>query len=188
MPTNLLIGQQFFLSAAASVAVCQALNEEGIEAKIKWPNDVLVGQRKIAGLLIENQLGAELVESSVVGIGLNVNQVEFNPYAWQATSVALQTGHRHHDLDEILSRIVQHFQYWFNGDATIKNSVSQQYSERLAFVGQQVELTHDGRRTHGVLKGVSANGELQIERGGSLSSFVNGEIKMVPPSGAAIKF
>lgn len=69
----------FVLSQAVSLALLKTLREEtGLQAEIKWPNDIYVEDKKIAGILIENELQGKSIQSSIVGIGLNVNQERFN--------------------------------------------------------------------------------------------------------------
>ncbi len=74
---NIPAGEQFWLNQAVSVAIVLYLSSLGIEAKVKWPNDIYVGDRKIAGILIENLIRGQLICQTVVGIGLNVNQQSF---------------------------------------------------------------------------------------------------------------
>lgn len=68
---------QFAISEAVSLAVVDLLGRHGIEARVKWPNDIYVGDRKICGILIENSILGRNIQSSIAGIGLNVNQREF---------------------------------------------------------------------------------------------------------------
>src|SRR5690606_19978508 len=97
---------QFLLTVAMSVAVAQALEEYACEpVRIKWPNDIFVGDRKIAGMLIENQLRGKRWKAAVVGLGINVNQAVFpETIAKRATSIKIVTG-KTHDLGELLSRL-----------------------------------------------------------------------------------
>jgi BirA family biotin operon repressor/biotin-[acetyl-CoA-carboxylase] ligase len=67
----------FYLNIIASLAVHKALSDLNIHAKIKWPNDILVNKKKIGGILIENQINADGINQSIIGIGLNVNQSVF---------------------------------------------------------------------------------------------------------------
>ena len=69
---------QFIISEAAALSVTDLLAAHGIPAKIKWPNDIYVGNRKICGILIQNSLRTGYVSSSIIGIGLNVNQTVFD--------------------------------------------------------------------------------------------------------------
>jgi len=76
-PSNLNIHSQFYLSKAISVAILDVLNNITGGFEIKWPNDIYYKNSKIAGILIENNLRGGNIESSVVGVGLNVNQEKF---------------------------------------------------------------------------------------------------------------
>lgn len=80
---------QFVLNEAAALAVVDFLAAHGISADIKWPNDIYVNGRKICGILIENSLRGNNVSSSIVGIGINVNQTEFDPDLPNPTSMTL---------------------------------------------------------------------------------------------------
>ena len=80
---------QFVLSEIASLAVVDLLAEHGIEAEIKWPNDIYVAAKKICGILIENSLRGEWIQYSIIGIGLNVNQRNFDVTLPNPTSMAL---------------------------------------------------------------------------------------------------
>jgi len=87
--------QQFVLNKISSLAVAATVSKlltDTVDAplvSIKWPNDVYVGEKKIAGILIENSLNGSSIASSIIGIGLNVNQLEFGQAAPRATSLAL---------------------------------------------------------------------------------------------------
>lgn len=81
----------FYLNIAASLAIHKTLEDLGIQAHIKWPNDVYVGDKKICGILIENQLQGSKVASAIIGIGLNVNEEDF-PEDLSATSITLEKG------------------------------------------------------------------------------------------------
>ncbi len=76
----------------ATVSVCEFLIGEGVEPRIKWPNDIWVDDRKICGLLIENTFAGASVTGSVVGIGLNLNQKDFDPLLPNPTSLSLLNG------------------------------------------------------------------------------------------------
>ena len=89
-PDNLSVENQIALTWVTSLSLLQTLRKFNIEAKIKWPNDVFVGGKKIAGILIENQLQGSRICCSIIGIGLNVNQTFFEDL--NATSLLLETN------------------------------------------------------------------------------------------------
>jgi len=67
----------FCLNMIISLAICDYLLLKGVKAKIKWPNDIYVNNNKITGILVENSLYGDIIKSSVIGVGLNLNQVDF---------------------------------------------------------------------------------------------------------------
>ena len=88
-PETLPANRQFLLSMQVSLAICEALSEHIGDLSIKWPNDIYWRNAKIAGILIENRLQGQVIRDSIVGVGLNVNQRQFqsdapNPISlWQ---------------------------------------------------------------------------------------------------------
>ena len=80
---------QFVISEIAALSVVDLLGEHDIEAKVKWPNDIYVGSKKICGILIENSVRDAFIASSIIGIGLNVNQTVFDPSLPNPTSMVL---------------------------------------------------------------------------------------------------
>lgn len=96
------------ITQLATVALRRHLLSHGVKARIKWPNDVWVGDRKICGMLIENILDGDELRSSIVGIGLNLNQKEFDPNLPNPTSLSLETG-LHYDPRVFLEDFIEEF-------------------------------------------------------------------------------
>ena len=119
-PTEIPADCQFRISEAVSVAICETLEhyfrplspsdsspDSGEQVvTIKWPNDIYVGDKKICGILIENQLRGRLISDSIVGIGLNVNQTVFRSDAPNPVSLAQLTGHEE-DREALLQAFLQ---------------------------------------------------------------------------------
>lgn len=109
----LLASQQFWLSVAVSLGIANALEEilPNNHIKIKWPNDILIDDKKVCGILIENTISGMYLNYSIIGIGLNVNQEEFSQEL-NATSLRLELK-REEDrisvLQEILSSIEKYY-------------------------------------------------------------------------------
>lgn len=111
---NFKIEHQFYLSMAVSLGVLTVVNQYvKTMLFIKWPNDILAVKDKVAGILIENVLKGNRIEYTVIGVGLNVNQTEFNPSLSNVTSLKKITG-RHFDLDEIVSKLITSIQSFVN--------------------------------------------------------------------------
>ena len=105
---NLAARELFLLSKTFSIAVIDSLLHFGIEARIKWPNDIYAGNRKIAGILIEHSFNGKKLEYTVVGLGLNVRQIVFPPLDLLPTSIALETGQMY-EPDEALKSVLDCF-------------------------------------------------------------------------------
>ena len=104
-PEWLPVQEQFAISQAAALAVVDYLADKGVTAKIKWPNDIYVGERKICGILIENSLEGEHLATSIVGIGLNLNQTVFPDSVPNPVSLKMVTD-RHYCPEEELVRFL----------------------------------------------------------------------------------
>jgi len=112
-PNFLAVDKQFYLSKITSLAVfgmlTDFLNPSLYDIKIKWPNDILVNNRKIAGILIENMLRANFLQSSVIGVGININQQSFHNVDKQVTSLGILLQ-QDFDLKEMLHVFCKHFE------------------------------------------------------------------------------
>ena len=105
-PSSIEANQQFVISKMVSLAVAGVLKEEIDDVFIKWPNDIYWRDKKIAGILIENDLCGSNIQYSVIGIGLNVNQDAFMSNAPNPVSLRQITG-KTYDREDLLKRIVK---------------------------------------------------------------------------------
>ena len=91
-PKGVEIINQFLLSKMVSIAIAEVLSEVVEGVSIKWPNDIYVGEKKICGILIENAIMGHTLSQTIIGIGLNVNQLQFFSDAPNPTSLAIAKG------------------------------------------------------------------------------------------------
>ena len=84
---NILTKNQFLLSKCVALALYDLLTLYTDDVSIKWPNDILINDKKIAGILIQNKVKSDKISHSVIGIGLNINQMVFKDYLPKATSI-----------------------------------------------------------------------------------------------------
>ena len=100
---------QFVLNEIASLSVADFLSQHGISARIKWPNDIYVGSKKICGILIENSLRGSGISSSIIGIGLNINQRNFDVNLPNPTSLALCQPESTYEIHQCLEEFMDIF-------------------------------------------------------------------------------
>jgi len=180
-PEPVLAYDQFVLSEISALSVTDLLASYGIYARIKWPNDIYVDGRKICGILIENSLLGKWISHSIIGIGLNVNQRNFDVSLPDPTSMTLSCGHKFH-LRELLDEFMEIFSDYFDRYCHIKGGYGRLHRLYLSQLWRQDEWadfveTATSRKFTGMIKGVSDTGHLQIEtKEGELKEFAFKEI------------
>jgi BirA family transcriptional regulator, biotin operon repressor / biotin---[acetyl-CoA-carboxylase] ligase len=169
-PNFLSIKDQFYLTIAVSLGVHDFLVEQlGGDVKIKWPNDVMVGEKKITGILIENNLAGEKLQQSVVGIGLNVNQKAFS--VGTATSMAL-VAKKEFDLSAELNGLVEKLEIRYLQLRSGKTAeLKEAYLKNLYRIREEHTFTSNGQRLTGKIEGVDESGKLKIDSKGQVAYF-----------------
>jgi BirA family biotin operon repressor/biotin-[acetyl-CoA-carboxylase] ligase len=152
----------FNLNVVVSLSVIRALKKYNIpELSIKWPNDIMSANKKIGGILIENSIKGDGTITSIIGLGLNVNQVQFENLP-RASSLALICN-THFDKEEILYSIVDQMEELVASYKTNASSLWEEYSNELFKIGLPTAFSDENENNFmGIIQGVSANGMLQI--------------------------
>lgn len=171
--------RHFTLNATISLSIYTALQNLKIpELSLKWPNDILSGNRKLCGILVENQLQGANISQSIIGIGLNVNQTTFLNLPG-ATSIKLITK-RDFELDQVLSVLLNRLEtdLMTLGSRDL-NNILVEYEKYLYLKDTSAGFKRkDGIQFKGTIRGVSPEGLLQIEHtDGSVESFANKEVQ-----------
>jgi BirA family transcriptional regulator, biotin operon repressor / biotin---[acetyl-CoA-carboxylase] ligase len=179
-PSMIKPADQFIISMAISLGICDFLCDQIPVCTIKWPNDIYVNNDKIAGILIENSIMGENIEHSIAGIGLNVNQEKFLSDATNPVSLKMLTG-KNSDLADCLSRLISFL------DKRYKQVISESFELiRNEYVSKLYRLNKwsDFRDKIGIFSGrilsVNNYGRLQIERKSGLrSEYSHKEIEFI---------
>lgn len=179
-PIFLRADEQFKLNIAVSVGIYQflsALLPEGLS--IKWPNDVYFNDKKLGGVLIENSIQANQLSYSVVGIGLNINQIQF--FDKKAISLLkINQYTNHYDLTELLSQLLVSIEQCY---LKLKNneykSLKESYVNKLFRINTFHIYQQNGREFIGKIIDVLDSGKLMLEVDGNLELFDMKEIEFV---------
>ncbi len=174
-PKHSLAEQSLFNMAVATAIVTelQQLNEQW-KVQVKWPNDIIVNDKKAGGILIENVLRGSNWSYSVVGLGLNILQPAFPEDLPHATSLKIASG-QDYDKRTILTALREAIFYAtsFPKDAT---TLLRDYNNLLFRRGQQQVLTEDGQPVTTTILHANADGTLAVQlENGSISNFVHGQ-------------
>lgn len=177
---SLEVTNQFLLSQAVALAVHMAMKCYGIDTRLKWPNDIYVGERKLAGILIELDCFGAFVEQAIIGLGLNVNQSEFPSMDRVPVSMKMLLG-REIAVDDVLADIMDCFsRYYAEIKCGNKAAVAAEYRALLLGFGEQRRfIDADGSFT-AVVEGVEPTGHLLLRRAdGTLSRYAFKEVEML---------
>lgn len=178
-PAFLSASSQFRLSMAASLAITDTLDSLGIAAEIKWPNDILSQKGKIAGVLIEHGISGKTISHSIIGVGLNLNQLSFPEFPVPASSVLLETE-KHTNPGDLAERLVIKLEARYDALERGENqSIEQNYLEKLYLINRPARFLANGESFEGKIRGVDEFGELQVEKEGKIMTFSHGGIKLV---------
>ncbi|TMM56087.1 biotin--[acetyl-CoA-carboxylase] ligase [Maribacter algarum] len=158
------ISNQFMLNVCVSLAVLDTLNGLRIpDLTVKWPNDILSGTSKICGILIENMLNGSQIQTSIIGVGLNVNQQTFNTLS-NASSLKLLLG-RTLNLEEVLHQVLNNLKTNFlRLEEGLNNELWRRYESKL-FRKDKPSTFKDaqGNLFMGFIRKISPQGKLVVE-------------------------
>lgn len=173
------IEKQFFLNAATCLSVAEMLmtNYNIPHVSIKWPNDIYAGDKKIAGILIENSLRGSQWTNAVVGIGLNVNQAVFSDLN-RATSMFNQTQEKQ-KVKSVLKNLLKILNKHFLKIGNNEDALFEAFNQNLYKVNKEIAFTKKNELYKGIVKGVNAFGELEVEVAGKLKRYRLKEIELV---------
>jgi BirA family transcriptional regulator, biotin operon repressor / biotin---[acetyl-CoA-carboxylase] ligase len=177
-PGFLDIRKQFFLNILFSLGIRDYLTKSATsKVQIKWPNDIMLEEKKIGGVLIENQLIGTSINNTVVGIGLNINQQEFS--ITTATSLRVDAGHDF-DLNEALERLLKDLEVRYLQLRALKEDVLlRDYLEHLYMKDRPFRFGDRDGDFEGVIRGIDSIGRLLVEKHGHINSYDLKEIRYV---------
>jgi len=168
------------ITLAAGVGVCEAVNSHGVAASLKWPNDVLVGRRKMAGILTEMSTHGQMLEHVVLGIGVNVDIEAFPPQLGAiATSLRIETG-ASISASDFLVTLLPTLETWldrfFAGGI---GAIAEPWTQRVE-LGARVRVITGTEVVEGLQLGLDDEGGLRVRTDdGSIRRVVAGDVELL---------
>lgn len=177
-PQVLSLSQSFLLSMATAVGVHRFFSAyAGSETKVKWPNDLYWRDRKAGGILIENIIKGSEWKMAIVGIGININQTQFDELGTRAVSLKQITG-KDYEPVVLAKELCRHLEEAYSLVRKLPSETMELYRRQLYKLNETVRLKHGSRVFDGVIKDVSPLGELIVEHG-TEERFGVGEVEWV---------
>lgn len=177
---------QFKISQAVSVAIVETLSQFVDDKRlfIKWPNDIYFGDKKLAGMLIQNTIEGRMMGVSIIGIGLNVNQIEFSKDIPNPISLKMISG-RDFDLDNLLNQLVSSIKTKVESlrDKENQNEINEKYVSRSYRLGIWSDYFYQNQVKSMIIKGFDKYGRLLLhdKEGAEIVCDVK-ELQFFPPS------
>jgi BirA family biotin operon repressor/biotin-[acetyl-CoA-carboxylase] ligase len=169
-----------YLIMVASLGVVHAVEKvTGLKPAIKWPNDVLINDKKVCGILVESELKGKRVDYAILGIGINVNlkPSDFPEIRPLATSLSHELGRQVSQLDVIrclLAEIERLYLALPSGDA-----VYREWRDNLVTLGKRVQVSSEEITYEGIAESVASDGSLLLRQSdGSLTKIVAGDVTL----------
>lgn len=172
---DLEISKQESLTHFISLGLSNTLLHFGISNHIKWPNDILVGSKKIAGILIENQLRSSKINTSIIGVGINILQTTFDFKG--STSVSLESK-TPITKENFLSELIKQLNHLYPlVQYKIMDKLKNEYLSKLWLLGVESPFESNGENFIGKILGTDNFGRLLVEVKKEIKTFDLKEIK-----------
>ncbi len=179
---NLPLKNAFILNCIIALVVVEILENFGIQnIKIKWPNDILVNDKKIAGILIENINFKNNIKHTIVGIGLNINQIKFNNTLLhrKATSILLETKVEN-SIKEILHQLLDNLAKTYIKSKINPIEIFQKYIQQLYLMDTESWFKVNEEKIQLTIRGIGNDGTLVTEdQEGNRRKFYSKEIQFL---------
>jgi len=155
--------KQFLLSEAAPLGIIEVLDKMLPHEKlsIKWPNDIYYENRKLGGILINSTIKAGMMDVSIIGVGLNVNQMRFQDWPTHPVSIQMITG-KSYDLQPLLEQLAEHILTKVEQLKGAPASIEQDYLKRLFRYRTWADYEVNGKVLRLLMTGIDPFGRLQL--------------------------
>jgi BirA family biotin operon repressor/biotin-[acetyl-CoA-carboxylase] ligase len=172
-----------FITFTAAIALSEAISSFGVDSSIKWPNDVLVGGKKVAGILTEAEPDNDKVSFVVLGAGVNINMTremlaaELGDVAAGATSLLAESGSSI-DRSHFAVVFINQMERWYGEFVNLgKDHIIREWTRRCGMIGRRVEIRCDDKVLKGTAQGINPSGYLLVKtEDGSTEKVVAGDI------------
>ena len=171
---ELKIAEQFNFSIIISLSIRKLISDYVKEkVYIKWPNDIIVCNKKISGFIIDNIIRKNTVNTSIVGIGMNINQLFFSEFIPPAISLSNLTD-KAYDLNNIKDRLLIHIDTYYNN---LTNNHLKEFNKHLYLKNKIQPFEVNKKIMKAKILGVNEKGELLVNQNGKKKSYIVNQIK-----------
>jgi BirA family biotin operon repressor/biotin-[acetyl-CoA-carboxylase] ligase len=170
------------LPFVAALAACAAIRGTGLDARLKWPNDVMISGKKLAGILLDISAEADQVNYAVIGIGINANidseAISARLDGIRVTSIKDELGHEVSRLDLTRSLLENLEKYYLEMEQRGAGTILRQWKKNSDMLGRKVAVTQGGKTIQGMAADVNDDGSLLLRTDQGDVNIVSGDISV----------
>ena len=167
------------ITPLAGLAVCKAIRKfTGLDCKLKWPNDIIIGKKKLCGILTEMSADFNFVKYIVLGIGINISQADFPcEISEKATSIMLETG-KNPDKNRFFATVLNCIEeQLMQSNYKLSQNMIEEYSAMCATIGRNVTFFRGTEQVSGLAVAINKDAELIVKTSDGSTNIVNsGEV------------
>jgi BirA family transcriptional regulator, biotin operon repressor / biotin---[acetyl-CoA-carboxylase] ligase len=167
------------INFGAAIAVAQSIeNQFQLNVELKWPNDVLVDKKKIAGILLESTSKGNKINKVVIGIGINVNQPNF-PGKFDIVPTSIRKEfHSMASREKLLSEVLNNFEEIFETAKRSPKKVLDTWRSRCKMIGEKIRIVEDDKIKAGVFEDIDEHGFLILKQGEKTEKIHYGDVSL----------
>ena len=170
---NYPIDQSGLICLSVSLALIESLNKRGLDAKAKWPNDLFINGKKIAGILCETKIDNNKIRTMVIGIGVNVNESisEHDENIQNNLTTMFEVSKHPHQRELIVAEFINSFELLLNKLSTEPNQIIEEWLDKCIHLNEKIPFLQNEKILEGVFCGLDNNGFAKIEIDNKVKSY-----------------
>ena len=170
---NYLIDYSGLISLSVSLALHDSLNKRGLDAKLKWPNDLFINGKKIGGILCETKTDNSNIKNMVIGVGVNVNEsiAEHDESIQKNLTTMFEISKHPHQRELIVAEFINSFELFLNKLSIEPNQIIEAWLDKCMHLNEKILFLQNEKILEGIFCGLDDNGFAKIEIDKKIKSF-----------------
>ncbi len=170
---NYPIDHSGIICLSVSLALIESLNKRGLDAQLKWPNDLLIDGKKIGGILCETKIEKNKIKNMVIGVGVNVNEsiAEHDESIQKNLTTMFEVSKHPHQRELIVAEFINSFELMLNKLSTEPNQIIEEWLDKCMHLNERILFLQNDKILEGVFCGLDNNGFAKIEIDNKVKSY-----------------
>ena len=170
---NYPIDHSGLICLSVSLALIESLNKRGLDAQLKWPNDLLIDGKKIGGILCETKIEKNDIKNMVIGVGVNVNEsiAEHDESIQKNLTTMFEVSKHPHQRELIVAEFINSFELMLNKLSTEPNQIIEEWLDKCMHLNEKILFLQNEKILEGVFCGLDNNGFAKIEIDNKVKSY-----------------